>query len=303
MDQSLIAYFEKYLSPFLLPNNWKLKSALLIGIITVLLASPRIHMMNEYIHSDSGLWTVIMRKSSDLTDPLKDIPAASHAAKKKLRLTVPAIAKVLHTGPWGIYLIQFILGFFSIFFFLSIIDRITANRLYSFLFAASFAFIFAGKCAFVDIAGHLDAWPFFFALLAIFTRFRLIQLISLFAVIWSDERGYILAAITCISLFVIENYGNEQESKPHKLNFGSLIPALSIPFAIALRMYLTGNYDLGTNYMDPANEVGSELLFNQIEQRFFISALMQFEGFWILFFTTIVILYKQRLFFPAILFA
>ncbi len=300
MEQTLLQSLEKYLEPLLVSKYRQVKTALLIGIVSLILATPRLHMMNEYIHSDSGLWTVILRKSKDITDPLKDIPQASHAAKKKLRLTVPFIAGALHLNAWGIYFIQFVLGFFSIFFFLALVERIIDNRLYSLMLTASFAFIFAGKCAFVDISGHLDAWPFFFALAAIFTRFRILQLIFLFAVIWSDERGYILAFIASITLFILENYNRKE---PAKTNYGSFIPLLSIPLAIALRLYLTNNFGLGTDYTDPANEVGLELFFKQIEQRFFLSALIQFEGFWILFLAAALILYQKKFYVAFICFA
>ncbi|MFN5371745.1 MAG: hypothetical protein ACK5B6_09810 [Bacteroidia bacterium] len=302
MEQTLQHSLELFFRPLFASKFRQFKTALAIGLMTLILSTPRLHMMNEYVHSDSGLWTVIIRKSKSLTDPLNDIPQASHAAKKKLRLTVPFLAAILHLNAWGIYIIQFILGFFSIFFFLALLERIIDNHLYALLLTASFAFIFAGKCAFVDISGHLDAWPFFFALATLFTRFRLLQLLLLFAVIWSDERGYILAFIACIAMFVLDNYNQKDPAKESKTNYGAIIPVLAIPLAVGLRLYLTNNYGLGTDYTDPANEVGLDLFFRQIEQRFFLSALIQFEGFWILFLAAAILLYQKRFYIAFTLF-
>jgi hypothetical protein len=78
---------------------------------------------------------------------------------------------------------------------------------------------------------------------------------------------------------------------------------LSIPLAIGLRLYLTNNFGLGTDYTDPANEVGLELFFKQIEQRFFLSALIQFEGFWILFLAAALILYQKKFYVAFMCFA
>jgi len=303
MEASLLITIEKYLSPLISSSAWKIKSALFIGFLSIMLASPRIHMMNEYVNSDTGLWTVIIRKSNHLTDPLKDLPQSSHAAKKKLRLTVPIIAKCLNLNAWTIYLLQVILGFFSIFFFLSVIYPISNDKLLAFLSTASFAFIFAGKCAFIDIAGHLDAWPFFFALLALFTRFRLLQLICCLAIIWSDERGYILSGLTVFTLFIIENFNATVKNEKSKVNYWAFISLSAIPISIGIRNYLTSNYNLGTNYLDPANDVGLDLFFTQIEQRFFISSLIQFEGFWILFFTAIAVLLRHKKYILTALFA
>lgn len=302
MEQTLQHSLAPIFRPLFASKYRQFKTALAIGLMTLILSTPRLDMMNEYVHSDSGLWTVIIRKSKSLTDPLKDIPQASHASKKKLRLTVPFIAGVLHLNAWGIYFIQFILGFFSIFFFLALADRIIDNHLHTFLLTASFTFIFAGKCAFVDISGHLDAWPIFFALAALFTRYRLLQLLFLFAVIWSDERGYILAFFISITLFMFDNFNRGSDEQKLKINYKALLSMLSIPLAAVLRFYLTKYFDLGTNYMDPANDVGLDLFFKQIEQRFFISALMQFEGFWILFLTASIYMYKRKMYYAFCLF-
>jgi hypothetical protein len=121
-------------------------------------------------------------------------------------------------------------------------------------------------------------------------------------VIWSDERGYILSFFTSIALFMFDNLNRSSHEQKSKINYKALLSMLSIPLAVLLRFYLTKNFDLGTNYMDPANDVGLDLFFKQIEQRFFLSALIQFEGFWILFLAASIFMYRRKMYFVFCLF-
>lgn len=283
-------YIFKILNNFTNKKHWELKFALLLPLVILFFSFPPYYkLVPEYY----DCWGAILTQK-ELPFTNHHYLPQSHEAKTQFRLVVPLIAKIFHLSIVGILILQAILGIVALFMVVKIFSAILRDNTSALIFTLSFAFIWAGKSAFIEYRGLLDGYAFFFLIAAIYFRNPLVIFLAISLASWADERGLIASSLVVL-------YWMWNDEKPLRwINKRTIAIILSWLCYFIIRYFLSKKYGLTTE-SDGAN---LSVFKNQIEN-FTISVWSGLEGFWALILLSLCVLIKKRetLFLSAVSFA
>jgi hypothetical protein len=269
-------------------KNWKWKLSMILVLVVYFFAFPSYELISkEY----SFHWSAI---SAQINHPFTDThyEATSHQSKLTFRLTVPLIARVLHLGIVGLLILQGILGFFTFYFSLNILDRLLKDKIVVVLLGFSLAFIYAGKSGFIDLMACFDGVAIFFLVSSIHFKSPVIIFLSVFLASFTDERALIASSL----VFLFWVYLSLIERK-RRLSIQSLTIIFSWLAYFIVRYILTIKFGLSTYVGD----VGTRVFLDQVNN-FQIGIWTALEGIWILVFFSFITLWKRKQFFYGFMF-
>ncbi len=259
-------------------KNWELKLALFLPLVILFFSFPPYYrLVPEYY----GCWEAILRQI-DAPFVNHHYPPDYHEAKMQFRLTVPIIAKALNLGVVGILLLQALLGIVTLFMATKIFSTILKDNVNAFILTLSFAFIWAGKSAFIEYRGLLDGYAYFFLIAAVYFRHPFIIFLTISLAAWTDERGLIASSL--VALYWVWN-----DDKLKWLNAKTIAIGLSWICYFLVRFLLSKHYGLTTE-SDGANLS----VFKHQFANFAISTWSALEGFWLLITLALLALFKEN---------
>ena len=229
--EQLLAFIDKTL----LHKYWKLTATAIILATTFIFTSP----FFNFNYFDTSSWTLIEQQATDLLTPVY-ASEESHDAKKIFRLTVPFISSLLGINRVGIITLQMLLGVLIIYLLIDLIFKLTAKRTIAFcvgMLAASSYFCYS---AFYDVFGRVDAFGYFFLILALWFRNPVAIGLSLFLGCFCDERVLVNSSF----VFIFWLMASPKNDNPERLSFSKI----HIAIIIAWGLYFLCRYILISNY-------------------------------------------------------
>ena len=271
-----------------------LQLTILLVLMSLFLAAPKYDLWIKDVNATKSYkevgnlkdnikyhWDVVMMKSRNLTDPLNQIDQKTHARNTVFRLTIPLIIKIFHLTPVTTYILQFLIGIFLIYLLYQLAFSILGDPVSATFLTTGLAFIYFGRCAFVDVFTQFDGWAYFFLIAAMVVRNPfLIFALSTMAV-WADERAGF--ALSIVFLF---HHLDFKESKSitfknlFRLNFSSFSVIVALLCYFALRYYLSVRYDM---HYSMAAVGGLPVFLMRLKGGYVEAGIWTFlEGFWLL---------------------
>lgn len=268
---------------------YPLKLILCITLLVVCLATPAYHYLGVAFQDIN--WQAVMLKSSNLLDPLHEVPQGSHAAKKVFRLTVPFFIKIFSLTPLTVYILQGLLGIFSFYLIYRITLNISSDVVISTIVTFGLGFLYFGRAAFVDIYSWFDAWAYFFLLCAILSKHPILVLLFATGAAWADERAVMILPIVLL-YHQISNFNSEKFSAIKnylKLNFKAISVAVAILFYLVARFLMYSYLNMST----PSENAGFMRIFQQTD--FWGFGVWSFlEGFWLVVILTLATTFYHK---------
>jgi hypothetical protein len=228
----LINFLEKFLNY----KYWYLVTAIITVLVILFLTAPSYYALTKGFKpcSDCVNFQDEINRADHLFKPTK-YPEYSHMANTQLRLTVPLIAKSVGTrSKVVVFIIQEIFGIIFLTIACLLSYRLTKDKVISAILTLSIGFIYAGKAAFVDIEGLTDSFAYFFLVLALFTRYKPLIIISLLLAYFTDERALLSSSLIAIFYFL-----EFLEINKDKINFYSFIKARVFYMLLSWILYFT----------------------------------------------------------------
>ena len=279
MIENLHKQIEKYVVRF----NF-LTLSFFICILTLFFSMPPF----DSVIVDST-WEAVFQQIKDPFHPI-EAPVWSHNSKLTFRLFPVFLGKIFCLNKTGYLFSLFLSGYLIILVSFSIILRILKNKYKSFLLTISFAFIYAGKCSFLEFRGIFDGYAVLFLLLSLYHKNTVTIYFSILLAAFTDERALIASGFVFLNYLFVENEFSFNY-KYLRTIFFSWISYFS------LRYFLMSCFAMKTS----TGGISLEALALNFEL-FPLSLYSLFEGFWIvilLLFRTVFSL--NRLYFFLIL--
>ena len=192
------------LSRFTAPGNWKIKSVLLCLGVIFFFALPSYDRFfndstNDYLH----FWLHLSRQAAHPFTLQPGLDPISHEAKTAFRLVPPLTgALVAWLSPMGglylMFLVQHLLGVGFLYVLISLVYRLTGDRLTAVLTALAFSLIYLTRAFFYELYGLFDGYAYFFLLLAMAARTPAGFVAALFLAFWTDERAIIASPLVLL---------------------------------------------------------------------------------------------------------
>lgn len=268
-------------------KRWKLILSLLLPVSVMFFSFPSYERIGKEYR---GYWEAVNEKSQSPFSE-KEYAPESHEAKLTFRLTVPILAGILGLKTTGILILQAFFGFLLFLVSAYLFEKITEDPVSALLLTLSLSFIWAGRCAFVELRGIFDAVALFFLVFSMCFRNPLLIFSGVFMAAWTDERGLIASSLVLIfwwfsSGFTIKNLINRQTT--------AVVMAWVGYFAV--RYLLIHTYHFKTVV---GNNLGVNCFISQMSN-LPGGTWTALEGNWILVILALWILIKSKAWFPAL---
>ena len=235
-----------------------------ICLLTLFFSMPPI----DSAHKDST-WDAIFTQIKDPFSPIV-APAWSHNSKLTFRLFPVLIGKLFCLNKTGFMVSLFLAGFLSIRVAFSIFLRLLQDKYKAFILTLSFAFIYVGKCSFLEFRGIFDGYAILFLLASIFYKNTIIIYFSILFASFTDERALIASGFVFLYYFIFEN-----EHSFHKNKYLFTICFSWICY-FSLRYFLMIYF----NFKISSGGISLAILASNFEL-FPITLFSLFEGFWL----------------------
>lgn len=276
---------EKYFLP---------KLIFFLVLLSLFFATPKFFFYIQNSHNVLHVWSAYQFKADHLTSSLTQYQQVSHEAKLVFRLTIPILIKIFGLNFITAYLLKFILGVLSIMLFFKITDKLLNDKVSATLLSAGLVFIYYGRSGFI-VYPTFDEIAYFFILLALYVRNPWVIFCCCSVAAWTDERSFLVLPIVIIfyqiyeSKLVQENSNTLGSKNILRANKTSLAALAAIVFYVAVRLFLTFQYDMHT----PSG--GADFSVFVKNMIFLGSGIWSFyEGFWLLLFLSLIIMIKNK---------
>lgn len=259
---------------------WLLTSAMILTAIALFFAFPS---YNDIVAKD---WDALFEKAAA---PFENSThgAGTHEAKITFRLLVPLVVHYTHMGIAGILVMLGIVGMLNFYMVVRLANEILKDKRSAFIIGLCSAFIYFGKCSFIELRGTIfDGLGIFFLLCALNYRKRLLLTLFVFLSAWCDERALIASSL--VWLFVVREDTNGNYFK-RTFNKNALFVFAAWGLYAAVRYLLATKLGLRT---DTAG-IGLSVLLNQINN-IPMGIWSALEGLWIPVIYCLVILYRDK---------
>lgn len=171
---------------------WILYFTLLGGLFAFIMAPPQASVV--LFSDDLSYWHTV-EKQAENPFRLIEAPAGSHGANKSFRLTVPLISKFLHLKRKGIFVLQASTLFLMIGLGLSLVYRISSDKLFSLLFMGAMIPLYTILCSYQEATGHLDAFAYCLLFCAMYFRQPFAVFLFCTLASWCDERAFLATTL------------------------------------------------------------------------------------------------------------
>ncbi len=187
------------LEHFVKGDRWKLRSTLVLVLLSFFLHYPSYQHLHQHLSGEliEENWSHVEWQRDALLSPASEVES-DRLKKTTFRLTVPVIARTLHLGPLGIYLLQVLLGVLLIHLTLTLAHRHTQDRVMALFFTTGLVCTYAGSAAFFDTWGHFDAFAYFLLVLALASRRAPVIFGAVLLAAFTDERALIASAFVLL---------------------------------------------------------------------------------------------------------
>jgi hypothetical protein len=261
-------------------NNWLLLSSLLLTAIALFFGFP------SYGDTSFKEWQPLFEQAAD---PFASgrYGGGSHAGKLAFRLVIPLIIHFTHLGIKGVLVLLGIVGMLNFYMVMRLADKILHNRHQAFIIGLCTAFIYFGKCSFIELRGTMyDGLAIFFLLCALNAGNNILMTLCIFIAPWCDERALIASSLVWLFYFV------KNEDKSIAVRFFT-VNAFCVYLAWAtyfgIRYWLAHRYGLHSSTAG----VGIHVLLNQVNN-IPIGTWSALEGLWILLLYSMLLLYRNK---------
>jgi len=195
-------------------KQWKLILSLLLPLSVLFFSFPSYERIGtEY----QEYWQAVNEKSSS-PFAVKEYAPESHEAKLTFRMTVPLLACVLSLKTTGILLLQGVFGFLLFLVSVYLFEKITEDPVAALLLTLSLSFIWAGRCAFVELRGIFDAVALFFLIFSMCFRNPLLVFAGVFLAAWTDERGLIASSLVLLYWWISAGFTLRKAFTPQSIS-------------------------------------------------------------------------------------
>ncbi|GGD66969.1 hypothetical protein GCM10011514_33810 [Emticicia aquatilis] len=306
---TIISSIEKNIEKYILSGSfWKWKALFLTVGITItfyiLLNTTPFYQRYKgfYLHAKGVSHTELVKQGynwyywyffQDLAkEPLKkrNIGYQYHECNMVYRLAVPMLARITGLNTFGLFGVQWLLGFAQIFALISLIYSLTRSRLNAFYFALGACGIYYGNGFLYDVTGFTDSWVFCLITLAIYTRNPLLIFLFTQIAFWTDERGLINSSYVFLWWLFIESYTFDFKKALQNKQLWALVASWVV--------YLVGRFTIMSLYhLEIPLEEGSATGFVVMKEMFgwFNSSIWRgYEAFVILPILGFYLLYKKQ---------
>ncbi len=257
MIDSLLAAIIRTCEKSLTGRHFELKVATAAMALSLILSFPPYRWMIPAMHMASH--NTIRAMALKVQHPFSPIPAkmkdpalakrqsASHVEKMELRLTIPVLGWLSHTGAWTVPVWSHLAGFGFFWLLARLAFRALGDRVGAALFVVGMGSTGFGSSFFSDCFFG-DGVAFFLMLLAVAYRSPIVAGISFLAASFCDERAILAAPL--LILYLLIRYGQEDEpEKGRQLSMALIAGALA--WAL-LRFWIAGTFHLSTGMADVA---------------------------------------------------
>jgi hypothetical protein len=222
------------------------------ALFSIFFAKPKldeIYSIGNPKSQSNEIWEAQMLKKEKVFAPMNTFSAESHNAKMAFRITVPILMKLFDLKPFQVYLLQLLIGLFTLFFIAEIIYSRTISISFTSLFVFAFASTYFYRSSYIDFRGTCDSFAYFFIIICLWGIDKPLLLApSLMALFFTDERGIVAFLIVFTFAYVIRM--EEFQKGLSKLNFKTVTPFLIIGsvfiLSLLLRIYFKFNFNLST---------------------------------------------------------
>jgi hypothetical protein len=266
---------------------WLWKVALLGVVVSFIFAAPRLDQLffseNSYrvVYQELfereirlpiwGNWEAIYEK---VEHPLRmnQYPPASHQGKIGYRLTGPLIIAFLGLSPFHMILLQYLVGLLTFYLIGLLVYKACQSKIHTAFVVLLTSLLYLGNASTGNILAQFDCLAYFFVLLALCMRSRVLSFVSLILAAFCDERVFLSIAMIVL----------HQKVFPTKqvFAFSSSVSLLALATYFLLRQSLGINFGLDVPVGDE-NGVSLNLIFRSMEY-WWIGAWSVFKGGWFL---------------------
>ncbi|GAB3163875.1 hypothetical protein [Telluribacter humicola] len=294
-------YLYTYIEKFTQTSFWQFKLALVLSVFVFLTTYPNyLDILTD--PSPRTTFDYFFSKSEAPFAPAVVGHTGSHGAKIAFRLTIPLLAKALRIGSTVtgkdvvlIFIIQSLLLLPFLWGFMKVVNRHLDN-VSTVLAVTACSATYLASAFFWDYHFWFDAYAFFFLLMGMFFRNRIAIFTFLLLACFTDERAVIaLLSVYIFHLLEERNFtltGFRELFPRSILSSRASVVVLVVGTYVLVRLLLTTTFSLRT----PSGEnvgVSVSIIPFQLKHRL-IGILFSFEGFWILFGMSIVLLIVNR---------
>ncbi len=268
---------------------WLFTSAIVLTALALFFAFPS---YNDIVSKD---WDALFAKAAA---PFANSTygAGTHEAKITFRLLVPLILHFTHFGIAGTLVFLGIIGVLNFYMVVRLAFDMLQDKRQAFILGLCSAFIYFGKCSFIELRGTMfDGIAIFLLLCALNFRKPLLIALFVFLAAWCDERALVGSTLVWLYYMLRQPQGNiiQKSFSAHTIS----VYVAWVAYA-AVRYLLVRTYGLTTSL----EGVGLSVLLNQINNvpMGIWSAL---EGLWIPVLYAGIMLYRNKRYFEMLKYA
>jgi hypothetical protein len=222
------------------------------ALFSIFFAKPKldeIYSITNPKSQSNEIWEAQMLKKERIFAPMDSFSAESHNAKMAFRITLPILMKVFDLKPFQVYLLQLLIGLFTLFFVAEISYGRTESFSFTGLFVLAFASTYFYRSSYIDFRGTGDSFAYFLIVICLWGIDKPLLLApSLFALFFTDERG--IVAFLSVFSFAYVTHLDEFQKGLSKLKLKTLTPFFTIGSVfiacLLLRFYLKYQFNLNT---------------------------------------------------------
>ncbi|RZJ93314.1 MAG: hypothetical protein EOO60_04890 [Hymenobacter sp.] len=285
--------FYQKLAAFTQGPRWRLKVLGVCVVCVLLFQFPELQFLYHYAVAHTEPNNTYATFVQQVANPWinHSTEANSHESKMVFRLTVPLLARLLHLNVFGVLGLQAILGLAMLWALLTLIERITQDRLTASLLVLGTCFTYYGGAFLHDIYCLFDAFGYAVLVLMLLSRRPLVLYALSLAGCFLDER--VLVASLLVVLWHSMRVAAEAVPTVRRPTISWAAAAVVAGWFTygALRIWLTASYGLPTN----GGAIGLGALRISLQREVVaLGFITSIESYWLVVILALVVLVKQR---------
>lgn len=272
-------------------RRWRAAATLVILLAALLMSFPSLDGIG------GGDWNVIHQVGRH---PFTDLgfDQAGHAGKFLYRVTMPIVGETLGLSPAGYMVLQALFGVLMVYALLVALERVTRDRVTTFLFALAACMTYGGVVAFVETRGNFDGVALALLVVALAWPRPAVIGSMVFLAAWTDERA-LLASGLLLACFAFERAVRDSELTENGMVVRgggrrgtaqmAAVLAAAVAYAVSRGAVATA-FDLP----QPTGGVGPSVLLDQLNNAA-VGIWTGLEGLWIPLLLALLLLWRARM--------
>lgn len=220
--------------------------------------------------------------------------SGSHEANRTFRFTIPIISRIFRLNSLGLYLLQNVLGFFTLYLLSTIISQILGDRILTFYSIFALVNVYVGSGFFFNCFGHGDTYTFFFLSAALLCRNPIYLTAIIQLAFWCDERSVVTIGGIWIFQYL---YFRLNRKASIKLLW---VIATNVLIYILVRLYLATTYHLVSEDVETLAIERYWYFIKYISLWYGKRSYMGVEGYSLLLLITFMILFYEKKYYQTV---